>query len=76
LFFQDYFPSQKQLERISLVQGLFWPIPIAIAFAGIVARVKFRTWAPYVILDLIISLLAFIWIIAIRFMLFGSVGKY
>jgi hypothetical protein len=80
LFFQDYFPSQEwQLGRISLLQGLlFWSIPIAIAFAGIVARVKFRTWAAYVIVDLIISLLAFSWIGAIHFVLFGRIigGKY
>ncbi len=78
LFFQEHFPSQEwQLGMVSDVQGfLFWGIPVAISFAGIVARVKFRTWAPYVILDLIISLLAFIWINAIRFMIFGRIAKY
>jgi len=51
LFFQEHFPSQEwQLGMVSDVQGfLFWGIPVAISFAGIVARVKFRTWAPYVI---------------------------
>jgi hypothetical protein len=76
LFYQEHSSIQERLlDEISKLQlRLFLGIPIAISFAGIVARVK---WAPYVIVDLIISLLAFIWIIAIRFMIFGRIlAKY
>jgi hypothetical protein len=67
LFYHEYFtfPEKSDLEMIWKVQGfLFCGTPLAILFAGLVARVK-GSWIPYVIVDLIIGLLSYMWIIAI-----------
>jgi len=68
LFYHPYFtfPEKSDLEMIWRVQGLlFLGTPLAISLAGLLARVKIRTWISYVIVDLIISVLSSIWVFVV-----------
>jgi hypothetical protein len=68
LFFHDHFvfPEKSDLKMIWNVQAmLFCGMPLAICLAGLLARVKFRTWITYVIVDLIIGLLSSVWVFVV-----------
>ena len=71
LFYHEHLtiPGKYDLRMIWNVQAmLFCGVPLAICLAGLLARVKFRTWITYVVVDLIIGLLSSVWVFVVTVM--------
>ena len=74
LFYHEYFPftlpKKSDLQIFWRAQDfLFWGMPTAILFTGLLGRVKLRTWIPYLILDLAIGSLSYVWISVLSYLI-------